>query len=125
MRTDPAAEERGADVATALPGRHFADGVSQSGREPNRLFLSQHGGQFVDASGLSGLDARADGRAFAWLDFDRDGWLDVAVVNANEPLLQLFRNELQGAPDAGTRGMIAIALRGANRRAAPAGPQML
>ena len=97
------------------PGRQFADGVSQSGREPNRLFLSQEGRDFVDVSGVSGADHDGDGRAFAQLDFDRDGWLDLAVVGANEPLLQLFRNELGGR---GTPGnSIAIRFEGANRSA--------
>ncbi|MGH0028863.1 MAG: ASPIC/UnbV domain-containing protein [Myxococcota bacterium] len=122
MRTDPGVREaRGVADNQSLPGRHFKDGVSQSGREPNRLFLSyaREGGaggrQFIDASGLSGMDDRADGRAFAWLDFDRDGWQDVAVVNANAPLLQLFRNELGRGP----APVLSFLLRGANHTAQP------
>ena len=33
-----------------------------------------------------------NGRAFATLDFDRDGRIDLAVVNANEPFCELFAN---------------------------------
>ena len=47
--------------------------------------------------GVSGLDSAEDGRAFVWLDYDRDGRIDIAKVNANAPLLQLFHNEIEGA----------------------------
>ena len=121
MRTDPKLELAPGDVALpGLPGRDFADGVSQSGKEPNRLFLSREGSTFVDASGVSGLDHEGDGRAFAWLDVDRDGWRDVALVSANAPLLQVFRNRLGDGP-VGARGrQIAIRFEGANRTARPA-----
>lgn len=64
-----------------------------SGSERNRLFLSSHGDSFLDISGVSGVDSAADGRVSVWLDFDRDGRQDLAVVNSNRPLLQLYRNE--------------------------------
>ena len=68
--------------------------LSISGYERNRLFLGAGGSQFRDLSGVSGLDALADGRAFALTDYDRDGWQDVAAVNTNAPLLQLFHNDI-------------------------------
>jgi len=72
------------------PGRYFEDGVSQSGRERNHLFAQTPtpagDAVFRDLSGISGLDHPGDGRAFAWLDFDRDGWLDIVAVNANAPV---------------------------------------
>ena len=75
-------------------GLHRTDsGVSQSGYEHNNVFLSR-GDQFVDVSGVSGFDHVADGRALSRFDYDRDGWLDLAVVNANRPFLQVFRNEI-------------------------------
>ncbi len=116
MRTDPALEfpDAFAFEGVNLPGRHFTDGVSQSGRERNHFFLSREAARFDDVSGLSGLDHPADGRAFAVLDFDRDGFPDLAVVNANEPFFQLFRNELG---DAGGRFLV-VTLEGANRTAA-------
>lgn len=120
MRTDPVL---GGPTETpaftpGLPGRAFADGVSQSGREPNRLFLNIDSRRFVDVSGVSGLDHEADGRAFAWLDYDRDGWRDVAVVNANAPLLQLFRNRIGDDTDADDEaGVVALAFVGANHGA--------
>ncbi len=100
------------------PGREFADGVSQSGGERNHLFINAGGRDFSDLSGVSGLDDPADGRAFALLDFDRDGWLDIAAVNANAPLLQLFHNEI--APRASGGHIIALEFVGANHSPAAA-----
>ena len=68
-------------------------------------------------SGISGLDSAADGRAFALLDFDRDGYQDVALVNANAPTLELFRNRA-GEVTQGNH-MVALRFVGANDRAAP------
>jgi len=103
-----------------MPSRQLEDGVSLSGRERNRVFFNRAGSGFVDLSRLSGLDDPADGRTLAWLDFDRDGWTDVAVANANRPLLQLFRNEIGDLPGAGERGRsIALRLVGGNQAALP------
>ena len=44
---------------------------------------------------MSGADSIADGRAFAWLDYDHDGLRDLVVTNANAPRVQLYRNALQ------------------------------
>lgn len=89
---------------------------SWSGQERNHLFLSHDGGSsFSDASGVSGLDDDYDGRTSVLFDFDRDGWLDIAAVNANRPLLQLYRNQIgEQRPDAGR--FLAVALRGGNER---------
>lgn len=86
--------------------------LSISGYERNRLFLGAGGRQFLDLSGVSGLDALADGRAFALTDYDRDGWPDVAAVNTNAPLLQLFRNDI--AERGGTGNVIALRFSGGN-----------
>jgi len=85
--------------------------LSISGFERNRLFLNLGGKQFEDISGVSGLDALGDGRAFAVWDYDRDGWQDIALVNANAPLLSVFRNEI-GRNAA--RNAIAVRLVGGN-----------
>ena len=66
---------------------------SLSGNERNHLFLGVDGKQLQDVSGLSGLDHPGDARSFAVFDYNRDGWQDLAVVNANAPLLLLFRNQ--------------------------------
>ena len=90
---------------------------SLHGSERNRYFANRGGRSFEDISGLSGLDNPADSRGFAVLDYDRDGWQDVAVVNANQPLFNLYHNEM---PAAGLKGgMIAIRFVGGNRTPAP------
>lgn len=66
---------------------------SLSGRERNRLFL-QLGDNFTDITLLSGADDLADGRSFATLDFDRDGWQDIALMSLNAPRFKLFRNKM-------------------------------
>lgn len=83
---------------------------SYSGWERNRLFLNRGGRGFTDISSISGVDNVADGRSWGALDFDRDGWTDIALVNANTPLLNLYRNRIG---DLGNRnGMIAVRLVG-------------
>ncbi len=67
---------------------------SFSGNERDHLYLNRGGKSFADVSALSGLDLVSDGRSFAYLDYDHDGWLDVAVASANAPQLQLLRNEI-------------------------------
>jgi hypothetical protein len=47
-----------------------------------RLFLNHKGdGTFVDVTRQSGLDNILWGASAAFLDFDRDGWLDLVIVN--------------------------------------------
>ncbi len=75
-------------------------GMSFSGKERNRLFLSRNAKQFVDLSAISGLDNIADSRVFVVWDFDRDGWQDIAVANSNAPLLSIYRNELDASEKA-------------------------
>ncbi len=69
-------------------------GQSFSGNERNKLFYSLQAKQFADLSAVSGLDNTADGRVLALWDLDRDGWQDMAVVNSNAPLLNIYRNEI-------------------------------
>lgn len=85
---------------------------SLNGNERNHFFSNRGGRSFVDASALSGLDNPADSRGFALLDYDRDGWQDVALVNANQPLFNLYHNEMAAAGLSG--GMIAIRFVGGN-----------
>lgn len=84
-----------------------------SGSERNHLFLSSHGESFLDVSGISGVDSPSDGRVSAWLDMDRDGRHDLAVVNSNRPLLQLYRNET-GDTDRKDGNFIALRFVGGN-----------
>jgi len=84
-----------------------------SGSERNRLFLSNHGDSFLDVSGLSGIDSPSDGRVSVWLDVDRDGQQDLAVVNSNRPLMQLYRNQ-SGDRDRSDNNFIALRFVGGN-----------
>ena len=94
--------------------------VSLSGHERNHLFLSSRGRRFDDASGISGLDALADSRSFALFDYDRDGWSDIALVNTNAPLLNLFRNQIGDSSSAQERGhVVALRFVGGNRAGKP------
>ncbi|MCI0536287.1 MAG: CRTAC1 family protein, partial [Verrucomicrobiales bacterium] len=96
---------------------------SLNGNERNRYFVNRGGQSFADISALSGLDNIADGRGFAVLDYDRDGWQDIALVNANQPLFNLYHNEMPaalGRPVSGSNGgMIALRFVGGNRTSAP------
>jgi hypothetical protein len=90
---------------------------SLQGSQRNHYFANRGGRAFADISGLSGLDNPADSRGFAVLDYDRDGWQDIALVNANQPLFNLYHNEM---PALGMKGgMIAIRFVGGNRTSAP------
>lgn len=90
---------------------------SLNGNERNRYFANRAGRSFADISALSGLDNPADSRGFAILDYDRDGWQDIALVNANQPLFNLYHNEMGTTGLSG--GVIAIRFVGGNRAASP------
>ena len=89
-------------------------GASFSGHERNHVFLNQGRKDYVEVSGVSGLDHPGDSRAFGILDYDRDGWPDIAMVGANAPLFQLFRNQM-GEREGATGGMVAVRFEGGNR----------
>src|SRR5262245_47412604 len=91
-------------------GRTPDDGVSFSGHERDNLFINLGDGQFKDVSGVSGANDPGDGRVFALLDFDRDGWWDIASINANTPSLKLYENRF-GAESAWRSEHNSIALR--------------
>ena len=91
------------------------DGASHSGHEPNNVFLNLNGRQFADLSGVSGFDHRGDGRSVALWDYNRDGRSDLAVVNANAPLLQVFRNEIDSDKLTRANHFIALRLVGGNQ----------
>jgi len=94
---------------------------SLSGKERNHLFLNEETGKdFTDFSALSGMDSESDSRCFVLFDYDHDGWQDVALVNANQPLMQLFHNDIAKLPGANKRGgMIAIRFVGGNTTSKP------
>ncbi len=93
---------------------------SLSGHERNRLFVNDAGKRFHDHSPLSGLDTEADSRGFVLWDYDRDGWQDIAVINANLPMLNLYHNDMSEVATS-TPGVIAIRFVGGNHANAPSG----
>lgn len=90
---------------------------SFSGHERNRLLLKGADG-FSDLSLLSGVDCREDARSFAMLDFDSDGWLDIALMSTNAPRFRLFRNRIGALATSGGR-VLSVRLEGGNHHAAP------
>jgi Tfp pilus assembly protein PilF len=79
---------------------------SWDGYERNALFLNLGEGNFADASAVTGLDFRDDGRSFAVFDFDGDGDSDLVIHSRTGPQLRLLRNDLAS----GSRS-IAVRLR--------------
>jgi hypothetical protein len=88
---------------------------SLSGKERNHYFANRGGQAFEDLSGLAGLDNPADSRGWVLFDYDRDGWQDIAMVNANAPMLNLYRSTMSGAGVEG--GMVAVRMVGGNEGA--------
>ena len=91
---------------------------SLSGHERNHLFMNDSGKQYTDVSLVSGLDNVADSRGFVTFDFDRDGFLDIGMVNANDPLINLYRNN--SGNSASNHRFIAVRFVGANQSATTA-----
>ncbi len=109
---DARIDSRLQDGETIVDGRPAVH--SLSGHERNHLFINEGAGsKFTDLSGLSGLDTDADSRCFVRLDYDRDGWQDIALVNANVSPLQLYHNDIAQLPGA-EAGVIAIRFEGGN-----------
>ena len=109
-------------VATAdATFRMLSTGASWSGHERNHLFLGRPGeGKFVRVSGISGLDDGGDSMAAAMLDFDRDGWMDVALGNISKPRFRLLRNVVKGRLANGENGFVALRFVGGNDQPEPA-----
>ena len=60
--------------------------------EQSRLYRNEGGGRFTDVSEKAGiLKGKGKSLGVAVLDFDEDGWPDIAVANDTQPNL-LFRN---------------------------------
>lgn len=125
-KTNAITGESTPQIDRRLEGGRIEDGKfkahSLSGNERNQLFVNRRGKAFENLSTLSGLDTPADSRGFVLWDYDRDGWQDIAVVNANEPLLNLYHNEIAGRePHAERtgRGVVALRFVGGNRSGEP------
>jgi len=79
---------------------------SWNGHEPNVLHV-RRGERYFDFSGISGFDFAEDGRAFAVVDFDRDGRPDIILKNRLGPQVRILQNNC-----AKSNRSIALRLRG-------------
>ena len=75
---------------------------------PSRLFWNRVNGTFRQIARLVGIDDTGQGRGLACFDADRDGDIDILVVNASEPHLVFYRNDSLGLGN-----YLTIKLRGA------------
>ena len=82
-------------------------------RDPNNLLMQQEDGTFAEAAAQAGIASTARSRGAALADFDRDGRLDLVVVNRRAPM-ELYRNI---TPDAGNWIQITLEQSGGNRDA--------
>src|SRR5207248_2489648 len=55
--------------------------VFLSGYGESRLFLNNGNGTFTDVTAAAGVGSPLWGTSAAFLDFDRDGWLDLVVTH--------------------------------------------
>jgi thiol-disulfide isomerase/thioredoxin len=116
----------GAEVEPLLNGAEELKGSSLSGQERDHLFLSSFPDerQFKEVSGISGLDSPSDGRAFGYLVYDHEGYLDVVVVSSNAPWVAAYRNQIGDLAHAGhgpLGHMLALRFTGASHAATPSG----
>ncbi|OQY68654.1 MAG: hypothetical protein B6D46_03130 [Polyangiaceae bacterium UTPRO1] len=76
---------------------HVALGAGRGlAAKANRLYHNEGGGRFRDVAAAAGVaDPTGRARSTAWLDVDRDGWLDLLTVNWASPST-LFRNRRDG-----------------------------
>lgn len=82
-----------ADGWRRFQNRMTESGYSVHGRERNKFYRNAGTGRFTDSSAASGLDFDDDGRAFAALDIDHDGDVDLILKNRTGPQIRVMRNE--------------------------------
>ena len=71
----------------------FIGNNSWNGYEHDSLFRNDGNGKmFTDIAHVSGIDLDTDGRGMAYLDYDRDGNLDVIVVGHRQKAILLHNN---------------------------------
>jgi hypothetical protein len=64
--------------------------------DPNNLLIQQPDGNFVEMGGVTGVGTTERSRGAALVDLNRDGRLDLIVVNRRAPV-EIWRNATEGA----------------------------
>ncbi len=82
-------------------------------KDPNNLLIQGEDGKFTDQGVAAGVASTAQSRGAQLLDFNRDGLIDLVVVNRNAPA-QLWRN---ASKDAGHFIEVKLSQPGINRDA--------
>jgi len=67
-------------------------GFTRRSETRNRLYRNDGTGHFTDVAAARGVDAAGETRQVSWIDYDRDGDLDLFVAFRDAPNL-LFRND--------------------------------
>jgi len=107
------------DIYCTLDGKTKSYCTPESYQGASPVFYRNEGrGKFVDATQEAGLgNPRGKGLGVAVLDFDDDGWPDLAVANDTQPN-SLYRNDGKGGfTDVGVIAGIAFGENGAARGA--------
>lgn len=101
--------------------RRISGGASFSGNERDSVYFNNGGKDFVSISGITGLDDPGDGRSFAILDYDRDGWPDLVVASVTAPTVQIYRNQMgdESSSEVRKNQMLAVRFVGGNHTAQP------
>jgi hypothetical protein len=107
------------DIFCSIDGQAKSYCTPESYRgQSNRLFRNEGGGRFTDVSRQAGVHNPA-GKSLGvtTLDYDADGWLDIAVANDTQPNY-LYRNNHDGTfTDAGREAGVAFSESGVARGA--------
>nr|WP_286135070.1 CRTAC1 family protein [Amylibacter cionae] len=82
-------------------------------KDPNNLLVQDADGSFTETAEAAGVASLHRGRGGALVDLDRDGLLDLVVVNRRAPL-EVYRNV---TPDAGRWTSLRLAQTGVNKNA--------
>ncbi len=82
-------------------------------KDPNNLLVQGADGSFTETAEVAGVASLHRGRGGALVDLDRDGLLDLVVVNRRAPL-EVYRNVTQGA---GRWASLRLAQTGVNKNA--------
>src|SRR5690606_26283102 len=82
----------------------YADIAAEFIGEPPRLFINQGGGVFENQTADWGLDVPSEGRGLTCFDYDRDGDIDIALLDHSTGM-QFFENQRGSGVDARCLGV--------------------